>query len=234
MTGASAARESSARAARSRSGASGIRAPSLRSSSSMASTRFSLEMRSTTRSSSPSASSSYRCPATMRAVRSAARASGEAHGQVGVEMLRAQLGNGAPLLLQVLDLQGQFAVELVQGARGCRVPLGVHLVQNISDAREGKAQAGQALDAQHAGHVGGGVVAVPVGLPRRLGQKPQLVVVPQRAHGHARQFRHLVAMHRFPPCGRSRFIRRLHCNGSSGACPWKGEAAPRRDFGSAS
>lgn len=163
-----------------------------------------------------------------------AQDAGEAHGQVGVEVLRTQLGDGAPLLLQTLDLQGQFAVELVQGARGCRVPLDIHLVQNISDARKGKAQAGQALDAQHAGHVGGGVVAVPVGPPRRLGQKPQLVVVPQRAHGHARQFRHLVAMHRFPPCGRSRFIRRLHCNGSSGVCPWKGEAAPWRDFGSAS
>ena len=77
--------------------------------------------------------------------------------------------------------------------------LGIHLFQNVPDAREGKAQGGQTLDAQHAGHVGGGIIAVPVGLPRRFGQKPQLVVVPQRAHGHARQFRHLVAAHDFPP-----------------------------------
>lgn len=89
----------------------------------------------------------------------------------------------------------------------------------------GKPQGGQALDAQHAGHVGRGVVAVPVGAPRRFGQKPQLVIVPQRAHGHAGQFCHLVAAHDFSPRGRSRSIGRLHCNGFSSGWPWKGGTA---------
>lgn len=42
-----------------------------------------------------------------------AQDAGEAHGQVGVEVLRAQFGDGASLFLQPCDLEGQLAVELV-------------------------------------------------------------------------------------------------------------------------
>ena len=123
----------------------------------------------------------------------------EAHGQVGVELLLLQLGNGAALPLKVLDLQLQLAVEFVEGLRGAHTRrigrVRIHIVHHAPDTLERESQRRESPDAQHARKVLRAVVAVAVRAARRLGKKPDGVVVAQRAYRAPGQFRQFARLH---------------------------------------
>ena len=137
--------------------------------------------------------------------------SGEVSRKIGVEFLLLEQGDGAPLLLQAIYLARELPIQLVKRGAAPQVvgvlQARVYLVEHVSDARKRESQRCEALDAQQAREIPCTVVAVAALAARRLGQEPDGVVMPQRAHRHPRQLRYLARLHQelsFAPAYRAR------------------------------
>ena len=98
-----------------------------------------------------------------------------------------QLGDPTTVLLQLADLRAQPAIDL--GHRGGEL-LFVGLEQLLHPGQR-DARLGQRPDPDQLDHGLGVVAAIPGGVPLRLGQEPDLVVVPDGALGHPRVRRQL-------------------------------------------